>query len=421
MRNLIAPTQTPCRSEPARDSNFSSRIYAGWKDAIASRLAPTGSVAVFSLGFRPFFLAGAGFALLAVAIWGFWLYGRLPGAQPVGGMLAWHRHEMPFGFATAIIAGFLLTAVPNWTGRPGLNGWPLIGLVMVWLLARLAWLLPIAPPLLIAVQIPFLPLLAWCIGRDLVKARKRDNYPILLMIMLLAGCQGLTLWGIASDDAALQRHGVLAALWLVAALMSVIGGRVIPFFIQRGLNRPAAAAAQPLLTKMLLLGGVLLAFSLAAGFNDTPRIWLGALFAMIAVLHVQRLWRWHDRGIWRVPLLWSLYLAYAWLAVAALAMALWHAGWMPLQSLATHALAVGGIGGLILAMIARVSLGHTGRPLQPRKSMVLGFGLLVLAGLSRVLLVPFFSAGLGLSVLLWCAAFALFLLHYSVILLKPRL
>ena len=172
---------------------------------------------------------------------------------------------------------------------------------------------------------------------------------------------------------------------------------------------------------MLLLGGVLLAFSFAAGFNDTPRIWLGALFAMIAVLHVQRLWRWHDRGIWRVPLLWSLYLAYAWLAVAALAMALWHAGWMPQQSLATHALAVGGIGGLILAMIARVSLGHTGRPLQPCKSMVLGFGLLVLAGLSRVLLVPFFSAGLGLSALLWCVAFALFLLHYSAILLKPRL
>ncbi|EJM75635.1 NnrS family protein, partial [Pseudomonas sp. GM55] len=97
---------------------------------------------VFSLGFRPFFLAGAGFAAIAVAIWALWLYGRLPGAQPVGGMLAWHRHEMPFGFASAIIAGFLLTAVPNWTGRPGLKGWPLIGLVQVWLLARLAWLLP---------------------------------------------------------------------------------------------------------------------------------------------------------------------------------------------------------------------------------------------------------------------------------------
>ncbi|MFJ7792961.1 NnrS family protein [Pseudomonas sp. NPDC096950] len=386
---------------------------------MANKLAPT-RAAVFSLGFRPFFLAGAGFAVLAVAIWALWLYGRLPGAQPIGGMLAWHRHEMPFGFATAIIAGFLLTAVPNWTGRPGLNGWPLIGLVVVWLLARLAWLLPINPTLLIALQLPFLPLLAWCLGRDLVAAGKRDNYPILLMITLLAGCQVLTLRGFVTDDAGLQRHGVLAALWLVAALMSVIGGRVIPFFIQRGLNRPAAAPSHSLPTKVSLVGGLLAAVSFAAGLNDTPRLWLAAVFLMLGAVHLLRLWRWHDRGIWRVPLLWSLYLAYAWLVVATLAMALWHAGLMPQQSLATHSLAVGGIGGLILTMIARVSLGHTGRLLQPSKAVVLGFALLLLAGVCRVLLVPFSAAGLGLSALLWCAAFGLFLMCYTGILLKPR-
>jgi uncharacterized protein involved in response to NO len=375
---------------------------------------------VFSLGFRAFFLAGAGFAALAVAIWALWLYGRLPGAQPIGGMLAWHRHEMPFGFATAIIAGFLLTAVPNWTGRPGLSGWPLIGLVSVWLLARLAWLLPLPPSLMIALQLVFLPLLVWCLGRDLVAAGKRENYPILLMIALLAGCQAMTLWGIVADDTALQRHGVLAGLWLVGALMSVIGGRVIPFFIQRGLSRPAAAPTHPLPAKVLLLGGLLLALSFAAGLNDAPRLWLAALYLLLGVLHLLRLWRWHDRGIWRVPLLWSLYLAYAWLLVATLAMALWHAGLMPQQSLATHSLAVGGVGGLILAMIARVSLGHTGRLLQPSKTIVLGFALLMLGGVCRVLLVPFSGIGLGLSALLWCAAFGLFLTHYSSILLTPR-
>jgi uncharacterized protein involved in response to NO len=375
---------------------------------------------VFSLGFRAFFLAGAGFAVLAVAIWALWLYGRLPGAQPIGGMLAWHRHEMPFGFAMAIIAGFLLTAVPNWTGRPGLSGWPLIGLVLVWLLARLAWLLPINPTLLIALQLPFLPLLAWCLGRDLVGAGKRDNYPILLMITLLAGCQMMTLWGIATDDTALQRHCVLAALWLVAAMMSMIGGRVIPFFIQRGLNRPAVTPASPLPTKVLLMGGLLAALSFTVGLNDTPKRWLALLYLVLGAVHLLRLWRWHDRGIWRVPLLWSLYLAYAWLVVATLAMALWHVGWMPQQSLATHALAVGGIGGLILAMIARVSLGHTGRLLQPSKAVVLGFVLMVFAGLCRVLLVPFSGAGLGLSALLWCTAFGLFLTRYTGILLKPR-
>jgi uncharacterized protein involved in response to NO len=375
---------------------------------------------LFSLGFRPFFLAGAAFAALAVAIWALWLYGRLPGAQPVGGMLAWHRHEMPFGFASAIIGGFLLTAVPNWTGRPGLNGWPLIALVLVWLIARLAWMLPLPSALLLLLQLPFLPLLAWVLGRDLVAVGKRDNYPILLMVSLLSGCQIMTLWGISADDAGLQRRGVLAALWLVGALMSVIGGRVIPFFIQRGLNRPAMPAANPWPTRVLLIGSLLAALSFALGLNDTPRLWLAGLFVLIGTLHLYRLWRWHDRGLWRVPLLWSLYLSYAWLAVAVWAMALWHAGLMPQQSLATHSLAVGGIGGLVLAMIARVSLGHTGRALQPSKTIVVGFVLVLIAGLSRVLLVPFSGLGLALSALLWCAAFALFLLRYTGVLLKPR-
>jgi uncharacterized protein involved in response to NO len=379
---------------------------------------------LFSLGFRPFFLAGAGFASLAVAIWAVWLYGRLPGAQPLGGMLAWHRHEMPFGFASAIIAGFLLTAVPNWTGRPALKGWPLIGLMLVWLLARLArlaWCLPLPALLLLALQAPFLPLLAWVLGRDLLAAGKRENYPILLMVALLAGCQALTLLGLAVDDGNLQRHGVLGALWLVGALMSVIGGRVIPFFIQRGLNRPPTPAAHPLPGKVLLVSAMLAAVSFAAGLNDVPRISLALLFALISGLHLLRLWRWHDPGLWRVPLLWSLYLAYAWLAVAALAMALWHLGWLPQQSLATHALAVGGIGGLILAMIARVGLGHTGRLLQPSKAIVAGFALVMLAGACRVWLVPFFGYGLALSALLWCGAFALFVGRYTGILLGPRL
>jgi uncharacterized protein involved in response to NO len=376
---------------------------------------------LFSLGFRPFFLAGAGFASLAVAFWAVWLYGGLPGAQPLGGMLAWHRHEMPFGFASAIIAGFLLTAVPNWTGRPALKGWPLIGLVLVWLLARLAWCLPLPALLLLALQAPFLPLLAWVLGRDLLAAGKRENYPILLMVALLAGCQALTLLGLAVDDGNLQRQGVLGALWLVGALMSVIGGRVIPFFIQRGLNRPPTPAAHPLPGKVLLVSAMLAAVSFAAGLNDVPRISLALLFALISGLHLLRLWRWHDPGLWRVPLLWSLYLAYAWLAVAALAMALWHLGWLPQQSLATHALAVGGIGGLILAMIARVGLGHTGRLLQPSKAIVAGFALVMLAGACRVWLVPFFGYGLALSALLWCGAFALFVGRYTGILLGPRL
>ncbi|MOA07360.1 NnrS protein [compost metagenome] len=170
----------------------------------------------------------------------------------------------------------------------------------------------------------------------------------------------------------------------------------------------------------MLISAMLAAVSFAAGLNDAPRVWLALLFALISGLHLLRLWRWHDRGLWRVPLLWSLYLAYTWLAVATLAMALWHLGWMPQQSLATHSLAVGGIGGLVLAMIARVSLGHTGRPLLPSKVIVVGFALVLVAGVSRVLLVPFSGWGLGMSALLWCMAFGLFLSRYTGILFKSR-
>ncbi|WP_192560455.1 NnrS family protein [Pseudomonas allokribbensis] len=376
---------------------------------------------VFSLGFRPLFLAGAGFAALAVLIWGLWLYGHWFDLQPAGGMLAWHRHEMPFGFAAAIVAGFLLTAVPNWTGTPGVRGGALIALVSAWLLGRVAWWMPLPVGLILALQWVFLPLLAVMLARDLIAARKRDNYPIVLVLALMAGCQALTLIGLFNDDTGLQRQGVLGALWLIAALMTVIGGRVIPFFIQRGLNHPPVKAANPLPTRLLLIGSLLTAVTFAAGLNDSPRLWLAALFALTGSLQILRLIRWHDRGIWRVPLLWSLYLAYGWMALAIWAMAAWHLGLLGQQSLATHALAVGGVGGLILAMIARVSLGHTGRLLQPPKAVVLGFALVLIAAGCRVLLVPFSSLGLGLSVVLWCAAFILFLRHYTGILLKPRL
>lgn len=376
---------------------------------------------VFSLGFRPLFLAGAGFAAMAILVWGLWLYGHWFDLQPAGGMLAWHRHEMPFGFAAAIVAGFLLTAVPNWTGIPGVRGGALIALVIVWLLGRVAWWMPLPVGLILALQWVFLPLLAVMLARDLIAAGKRDNYPIVLVLGLMAGCQALTLIGLFNDDTGLQRQGVLGALWLIAALMTVIGGRVIPFFIQRGLNLPPAPAAHPLPTRLLLIGSLLTAITFAAGLNDSPRPWLAALFVFTGCLQMLRLIRWHDRGMWRVPLLWSLYLAYAWMALATWAMAAWHLGLIGQQSLATHALAVGGVGGLILAMIARVSLGHTGRLLQPPKAVVLGFALVLIAAGCRVLLVPFSSLGLGLSVVLWCAAFALFLRHYTAILLKPRL
>ncbi|APE99139.1 TPA: NnrS family protein [Pseudomonas putida] len=375
--------------------------------------------AVWGLGFRPFFLGGSLFALVALLLW----VGVLTGAlapDPPGGMLAWHRHEMLYGFAAAVIAGFLLTAVQNWSGIPGLSGRALQGVFLLWLLGRASWFLPLPGGLLVLIEGSFLPLVALSLARPIVQRRLRNNYPIVGLVMLIAACQWLTLAGWLRQDELWQRRGVFAGLWLVAAMMTVLGGRVIPFFTRRGLGNMSAAPARPWLDRACLVFSVAVPLAFASGLADTPRASLAVLFFALFTLHSARLVLWHDRGLWHVPLLWSLHLAYAWIALACLDMALWHAGVALNPSLVTHALTVGAMTGLILAMMARVSLGHTGRPLQVPTSMAWAFALMQLATLARVVLPLFSSLGVSLSALCWCLALLLFLRHYLPILLQPR-
>lgn len=375
---------------------------------------------IWRLGFRPFFLFGTAFALSAVLIWLVALNGHTDW-QPAGGWLAWHRHEMVFGFGGAIIAGFLLTAVQNWTGNPGLRGRSLALLAMFWLTARAAWLVGAPLMLVIPLELAFLPAVAFVMGRSLWRVRQRGNYPVVVVLSLLAAADALVLWGLAAGYDGLQRQGVLAALWLVAALMGLIGGRVIPFFTQRGLGRVQQVKAWPWLDWSMLVGGVLLAASFASGLGLQPNPWLAGLCVLLGLGNLLRLARWYDAGIWQVTLLWPLHLAFAWLAVAPLGLAAWHLGILANSSLAQHALGVGAMGGLILAMIARVSLGHSGRPLEAPRAMGAAFALLNLGAAARVLLLPIAgSAALWLAAICWSAAFALFLRHYAVLLCTPR-
>lgn len=371
---------------------------------------------LWRLGFRPFFLFGALFALLAVGFWGAALQGLGGLVQPAGGLLAWHRHEMLFGFGLAIIAGFLLTAVQTWTGTPGLSGRPLGLLFSLWLTARLAWFVPLPLVLLIVLQLAFTLLFITRMARQLIAARQQRNYPVLLVLIFLALCQALVLAGLLQSDDGLQRRGALAALWLIAALLSLIGGRVIPFFTQRGLGQVDAFAPSPWQDRLLLVAGIIVAALFASGHNLQQTPWLATPFALLTLLHGLRLWRWHLRGIWRVPLLWSLHLGYAWLLLASFGMVAWHLGWLAQASLANHALAVGAMGGLILAMMARVSLGHTGRPLQPPQAMAWAFVLLNLGALLRITMLNW----LWLAALCWLLAFALFALYYTPILCRAR-
>lgn len=381
----------------------------------------TRPIALFGLSFRPFFLAGAVYALFAIPLWIAAFLGYVPDLQPSGGWLAWHRHEMLFGFSVAIVAGFLLTAVQSWTGVPGLSGAPLILLSILWLAARLAWLADAPMWLLMPVELAFLPAVAVAFGWNLWQVRQYRNVPILVVLGLLALCNLYAMIGLQTGDHMLQRRGAFGALWLVAALMSVIGGRVIPFFTQRGLNLPAPSPALPWLDNLLLIGSILIAALMLSGWGLAVHGWQAPLYLLVATGQIVRLVRWYRPGIWKVPLLWSLHVAYAWMAVALLAMALWHAGWEIGLSQATHLLAIGGMTGLILAMLARVTLGHTGRPLQPPGYMNLAFILISLAVPARVWLIELSAlAGFWLAVVCWSIAFAMYLWHYAPLLCKPR-
>lgn len=376
---------------------------------------------LWRLAFRPFFLAGCVLALLAVPLWLAVFSGRLSGWQPAGGWLAWHRHELLFGFGLAIIAGFLLTAVQTWTGTPGLSGKRLAALAALWLGARLAWLMDAPWPLLTVLELGFALAVAGLMGLTLWRVRQKRNYPIVLVLLLLAAADGLSVYGLVQHDEGIERQSVLTGLWLVAAMMGLIGGRVIPFFTQRGLGRVQGVAAWPWLDRLLLVGSALVALLYASGAALSANIACGLLFAALAVGHGIRLVRWHDRDLWRVPLLWSLHLAYAWLALACLGMALWHFGVPVNPSLAVHSLTIGAMAGLILAMIARVSLGHTGRPLEPPAGMTLAFILLNLACVSRVLLVLLLPlAALWLAGVCWTLAFGLYTWRYGPMLLQTR-
>jgi len=376
---------------------------------------------IWRLAFRPFFLAGSVYALLAIPLWVAAWTGLWPGFQPTGGWLAWHRHEMLFGFAMAIVAGFLLTAVQTWTGQTAPSGNRLMGLALLWLAARLGWLFGLPAEWLAPLDLLFLLALAWMMAQMLWAVRQKRNYPIVVVLSLMFGADLLVLSGLLQGSDALQRQGVLAGLWLVAALMALIGGRVIPFFTQRGLGKVEALKPWVWLDVALLVGTGVIALLHAVGIAMQPHPVLGLLFAAIGAGHLLRLARWYDKGIWKVGLLWSLHLAMLWLVVAAFGLALWHFDLLAQSSPSLHALSVGSMSGLILAMIARVTLGHTGRPLQLPAGIVGAFVLFNLGTAARVFLSVIWPVGgLWLAAACWALAFALYVWRYAPMLVSPR-
>jgi uncharacterized protein involved in response to NO len=292
----------------------------------------------------------------------------------------------------------------------------------LWLAARIGWLWPGLPwPVLAALELAFLPAVAARVGWQLWRVKQRRNYPLVALLVLLTLMDALALGALAGGDFALLRRAVWAALWLIGGLVAVIGGRVIPLFTASGLQLPAPLAPRRWLEAVAHGGLPLLAGLALAGVGLAPDRRLAPLFLLLGIVHALRLARWFCPGVLRVPLLWSLHLAYAWLGAALLGLAAWHLGPPILGSAALHLFTIGTIGGLILAMMARVSLGHTGRALQPPALMPLAFGAVAVAAAVRAGLAGVAPRlAVAVSAALWCLGFGLFVYCYGPMLWRAR-
>lgn len=372
----------------------------------------TGGNAVWQMPFRPFFLCAAVFACLAIPLW---MMSLLLGIPVAGVGLQWHVHEMLMGFAATVVLGFVLTAAQTWTGIKTVSGMPLLLMVLVWAIGRLGWLAP-APGFWLgaAADILLFVVAAGIVGRMVFKSRNWRNaffVPVFLLFALFSGAYASALIDNRFEQAQSLQNFVL---YLIVHVVLVVGGRVIPFFSDNRLQREPTFRYLPL--ELLALASSLVFLVLI--YTGATAALLQTAAAAVAIANLLRWLTWKPWQARQVPLLWSLYLAYAFIVCGFAATALQ----LP-PSVAIHLIAVGGISLMILAMISRVSLGHSGRKMELPGNFVLSYYLLAAATFLRILanLIPgFYTPLLWLAALGWVTGFGLFLYYYLPILLSPR-
>jgi uncharacterized protein involved in response to NO len=375
---------------------------------------------IFALGFRPFFLLAGWLAILLMA---FWVAVFISGFafDTYYGQIDWHSHEMIFGYTVAVIAGFLLTAVRNWTNMPTSAGMPLAGMAALWLLARiLPFCFTIFPGWLIAAaDLAFLPTLAIGIGVPLMRNDEKRNLVFLLLLTILWAADLLVHADVLGVAPNLARKGTLLGLDVIILVIVIMGGRVIPFFTERALS--GVVLKRWRIIEWLSPVSVIL--FLVAELIAPDSVVSASFAALAACANGARLAGWYTPRYWHVPLLWVLHLGYGWIVVGFCLKAAIALGFIPPQ-FTIHVFTVGGIGVLTLGMMARVSLGHTGRPLKVGAALTSAFALMNLAAVIRGLLPPFFpqifSQLIVASGAFWIAAFAIFIMVYTPILTQPR-
>jgi uncharacterized protein involved in response to NO len=373
--------------------------------------------ALWNLGFRPFYLLAGMFASVSILLWTAEYAGDLPGGylhDPV-----WHAHEMLFGYTIAVIAGFLFTAVRNWTGQPTPSGGLLAAYALLWIAGRVSVLTPYGF-VSAALNALFPIAVAAGVAVPLARSNNRRNYFFVGLLVLL---------GLATFAVHMARLGVVAwparaslqvALDAILFIIAVMAGRVVPMFTNNGV--PGARAVRHPLVEKAALGGVLLL--ILADLLQVDAAWIGVVAIVVAFAHAARLWLWQPWRTRSTPLVWVLHVAYAWIVVYLVLHAL--AAWGVVAApLAVHALTIGTIGGMTIGMMTRTARGHSGRPLVADAVEVTCYALIALAAAIRVFggiaLPEFYRATVVLSGLCWSAGFGLFTVRYWPILTRPRL
>jgi len=379
-------------------------------------------LAFFSYGFRPFFLGAALFAGVAVPTWILTLAG-VDDSEFLYPARDWHVHEMVFGFLPAVITGFLLTAIPNWSDRPPIRGNELMLLFSLWLAGRLltaiAWLTPLVSA---AVDAAFLVAVAGLVWREIAAGKSWSRAPIGGLISLYAGA-GILFHVLALSGAATDLPERMA-LALVMVLLALIGGRVTPsftgdFLVEHGRTEQPAAVSRFDGLSIVLVGIAAVAWTIQPQAMVT-----GWILVAGGLANLGRLSRWHGWVTWREPLVLILHLGYGWLAMSLLALGCSILGiGLPTED-AVHTLTTGAVGVMTLAVMTRASLGHTGRPRHAGPLTVFIYMLVTLGALLRVV-GP--TTGLprnlvlGLAAVGWSGAYLLFAVVYGPFLLRPSL
>ncbi len=383
--------------------------------------------APLEVGFRPFFLAAGVWAVASAGIWLAALAGlAIPGGA-VYGALTWHAHEMVYGVGAGVAGGFLLTAVPSWTGQPKLVGGPLAALAGVWLLGRVAMTWPdgLGVTAVAAVDLAFLTALAGRTGWQIRASRNWRNLPMVAGPLLLLGGNALMHAGAAGLVAGGEGFGNRLGLVALVLMVTLIGGRIIPAFTRNWLvntGRGGPLPAEPGRVDAVILLATVAAFAAWLALPAGPAT--GALAALLAVGHLVRLARWRGWRTGSEPLVWVLHLGYLWVPVGfALAAGAALAPAAVPEAAALHALGIVAAGTMMLAMMTRATLGHTGRALTADRWTTAVYLLVTAAAVLRVaapLAADFYTATVGLARACWILAFAVYLLAYAAKLCGPR-